>query len=233
MDATETRTTAPARRRDWVGLGLLAIPCVLISVNSNLLNLALPALAADLRPCSAQLLWIYDIDVFLVAGLLLPSGLLADRFGRRRIAPDRRRAVFGLASIGAALAAVHRDRPDRLPWSDRGRCGDVAPSTVADRSMFQVPRSGRSRWESGRPASRSAASSARDRRRADRSVSWRAVFAVIRQACSSWWCSDGSCCRSTAARTSGGLTGWGWHGHRRSAGHGRTRSSSSAPGSRP
>ena len=39
-----------------------------------MLNLALPALAAELRPSGTQLLWISDIYVFLVAGLL-PCGL--------------------------------------------------------------------------------------------------------------------------------------------------------------
>ena len=77
---------------------------MLISVNSNLLNLALPALAADLRPSTTQLLWISDIYVFLVAGLLLPMGLLADRFGRRRMLLIGA-AVFGLASVGAALSS--------------------------------------------------------------------------------------------------------------------------------
>jgi MFS transporter, DHA2 family, multidrug resistance protein len=100
---TEELTVPQARPRDWVGLGLLAVPCMLISANSNLLNLALPALAADLQPTSTQLLWISDIYVFLVAGLLLPMGLLADRLGRRRLLFVGA-TVFGLASLGAALS---------------------------------------------------------------------------------------------------------------------------------
>lgn len=104
MDVARATTAASlARPRDWVGLGLLAVPCALVSVNSNLLNLALPALAGELRPSATELLWISDIYVFLVAGLLLPMGLLADRFGRRRLLLIGA-AVFGLASVGAALA---------------------------------------------------------------------------------------------------------------------------------
>jgi len=120
-----------------VGLALLAVPCMLVSANSNLLNLALPALAADLQPSTAQLLWISDIYVFLVAGLLLPLGLLADRYGRRRMLLVGA-SVFGLASIGAALS-----------WDPvslvvcRGLIGVGAamlgPSTISlIRSMFQV-----------------------------------------------------------------------------------------------
>ncbi len=128
---------AKARPRDWVGLGLLAVPCMLVSVNSNLLNLALPALAGELRPTSSQLLWISDIYVFLVAGLLLPMGLLADRFGRRRLLLLGA-AVFGLASVAASLST----NPSTL-IACRGLIGVgsamLAPSTLSlIRSMFHV-----------------------------------------------------------------------------------------------
>ncbi|MFP3714048.1 MFS transporter [Puerhibacterium sp. TATVAM-FAB25] len=128
----------PARPRDWAGLALLAVPCALISVNSNLLNLAMPALAAELRPSTAQLLWVSDVYVFLVAGLLLPMGLLADRFGRRRMLLAGA-AVFGLASVGAALASTAG-----VLIAFRGLIGVGAamlgPSTLSlIRSIFQVP----------------------------------------------------------------------------------------------
>jgi MFS transporter, DHA2 family, multidrug resistance protein len=137
VEASSTDTTSTkARPRDWVGLGLLAVPCMLISVNSNLLNLALPALAADLRPSTTQLLWISDIYVFLVAGLLLPMGLLADQFGRRRLLMVGA-AAFGLASVGAALSTT-----SVALISCRALQGVaaamLAPSTLSlIRSMFQ------------------------------------------------------------------------------------------------
>ncbi|MEU4388460.1 MFS transporter [Promicromonospora sp. NPDC023805] len=137
---SEAATIEPsARPRDWVALALLVLPCTLISVNSNLLNLAMPALAAELRPTAGELLWISDVYVFLVAGLLLPMGALADRFGRRRMLLIGA-AVFGAASVGAAFA----------PWALaliawRALIGVgaamIAPSTIAlIRSMFRVPR---------------------------------------------------------------------------------------------
>jgi MFS transporter, DHA2 family, multidrug resistance protein len=140
MDGTVIEEAAATRagRRDWLGLGLLAVPCMLISVNSNLLNLAMPVLAADLRPSTTELLWISDSYVFLVAGLLLPMGLLADRFGRRRLLLVGA-AVFGLASVSAALATS----PAMLIVC-RGLIGVGAamlgPSTISlIRSMFQHP----------------------------------------------------------------------------------------------
>ena len=44
--------TPPARagRREWLGLGAIALPCVLYSMDLTVLNLALPRLSADLRP---------------------------------------------------------------------------------------------------------------------------------------------------------------------------------------
>src|SRR5688572_23873417 len=73
-----------ATRREWIGLGTLALPCLLYSMDLTVLNLAVPQLTADLRPSAAQLLWIVDIYGFLLAGSLLTMGTLGDRIGRRR-----------------------------------------------------------------------------------------------------------------------------------------------------
>src|SRR5262245_7867255 len=85
-----------AALRDWVGLGVLALPCLLYSMDLTVLNLALPALSRDLAPSSTQLLWIVDIYGFLLAGLLIPMGTLGDRIGRRKL------LLIGAASFGAA-----------------------------------------------------------------------------------------------------------------------------------
>jgi MFS transporter, DHA2 family, multidrug resistance protein len=60
-----------AGRRAWVGLAVIALPCLLYAMDLTVLNLAVPHLSADLRPSSTQLLWITDIYGFLVAGLLI------------------------------------------------------------------------------------------------------------------------------------------------------------------
>ncbi len=57
-----------ATRRDWIGLAIIALPCLLYSLDLTVLNLAVPQLSAELQPSSAQLLWIVDIYGFLVAG---------------------------------------------------------------------------------------------------------------------------------------------------------------------
>ncbi|HEY2985455.1 MAG TPA: MFS transporter, partial [Jatrophihabitantaceae bacterium] len=97
--------TAPrATRRDWIGLAVLALPCVLYAMDLTVLNLAVPAISADLRPSSAQLLWIIDIYGFMVAGSLITMGTLGDRIGRRRLLLIGA-AAFGITSVLAAWSA--------------------------------------------------------------------------------------------------------------------------------
>jgi DHA2 family multidrug resistance protein-like MFS transporter len=92
-----------AGRREWIGLGVIALPCLLYSMDLTVLNLAVPSLSADLAPTSAQLLWIIDIYGFLVAGSLIPMGTLGDRIGRRKVLLAGA-AAFGIGSILAAFS---------------------------------------------------------------------------------------------------------------------------------
>src|SRR4029078_6261832 len=71
-----------ATRREWIGLAVIALPCVLYAMDLTVLNLAVPHLSEDLKPTSAQLLWILDIYGFFVAGSLITMGTLGDRIGR-------------------------------------------------------------------------------------------------------------------------------------------------------
>ncbi len=128
----------PAGRREWVGLGVIALPCLLYSMDLTVLNLALPALSADLRPSSTQLLWIVDIYGFMVAGLLIPMGTLGDRIGRRRLLMAGA-AAFGVASMLAAFASSAE-----MLIAMRGLLGiagaTLAPSTLSlIRNMFHEP----------------------------------------------------------------------------------------------
>jgi hypothetical protein len=64
-----------AGRREWIGLGVIALPCLLYSMDLTVLELAVPKLSADLKPTSFQLLWIMDIYGFLLAGFLITVSL--------------------------------------------------------------------------------------------------------------------------------------------------------------
>ena len=65
------RTPGRTGRREWAGLAVIALPSLLATMDLEALNLAVPALTADLQPSSAQLLGIIDIYGFMVAGSLL------------------------------------------------------------------------------------------------------------------------------------------------------------------
>src|SRR5688500_4619828 len=100
-----TDATTRARPRDWIGLAVLALPCLLYSMDLTGLSLAVPHLSADLGPSSTQLLWIVDIYGFLVAGSLITMGTLGDRIGRRKLLMIGA-VAFGGASIFAAFATT-------------------------------------------------------------------------------------------------------------------------------
>jgi DHA2 family multidrug resistance protein-like MFS transporter len=107
MDATtpavSAATPARATRREWLGLAVLALPAMLLAMDLTVLYLAVPSLAADLKPSSAQLLWITDIYGFMIAGSLITMGTLGDRIGRRRLLLIGG-AAFAVASVLAAFS---------------------------------------------------------------------------------------------------------------------------------
>jgi DHA2 family multidrug resistance protein-like MFS transporter len=96
-------TLPRAGRREWIGLAVLALACVLYAMDLTVLHLAVPSLSAALKPSSAQLLWIVDIYGFLVAASLITMGTLGDRIGRRRLLLIGA-AAFGVASVFAAFS---------------------------------------------------------------------------------------------------------------------------------
>src|SRR4051794_27873624 len=95
-----TETTSGVETRAWTGLAVLVLPCLLVSMDGHVLNLALPQLAAEIRPTATQQLWIVDSYGFFLAGSLLVMGALADRFGRRRL------LLWGAAAFAAASTAA-------------------------------------------------------------------------------------------------------------------------------
>lgn len=124
-----------AGRREWVGLAVLALPCVLYSMDLTVLYLALPKLSADLQPSSTQLLWITDIYGFLLAGLLLTMGTLGDRIGRRRL------LLIGSVAFAAASLLAAFSNTAAMLISARALLGvaaaTLAPSTLSlIRNMF-------------------------------------------------------------------------------------------------
>src|SRR5206468_9890252 len=128
-----------ATRREWIGLGVIALPCVLYAMDLTVLNLAVPHISEDLRPTSSQLLWIVDIYGFVLAGQLITMGTLGDRIGRRRLLLIGA-AAFGVASVLAAFSGSAE-----MLIAARAILGvagaTLAPSTLSlIRNMFVDPK---------------------------------------------------------------------------------------------
>lgn len=90
-------------RRRWGALGFLAISLLVIALDNTVLNLALPSISKELGATSTGLQWIIDAYVLVFAGLLLTTGSIGDRFGRKRMLQFGL-VIFGLFSLGAALS---------------------------------------------------------------------------------------------------------------------------------
>jgi DHA2 family multidrug resistance protein-like MFS transporter len=133
-----TVETTRAGRREWIGLAVIALPCLLYSMDLTVLYLAVPSLAADLGPTSSELLWITDIYGFLLAGFLITMGTLGDRIGRRRLLLVGA-AAFGVMSVVAAFSTSVE-----MLIASRALLGiaaaTLAPSTLSlIRNMFLDP----------------------------------------------------------------------------------------------
>lgn len=95
--------TVLAGRREWAALVVLVLVVLLLAIDGTVLYLAVPSLTEDIGPTADQILWIGDIYAFVLAGLLITMGNLADRIGRKRLLLIGT-VAFGLASALAAFA---------------------------------------------------------------------------------------------------------------------------------
>ncbi|MBK0422784.1 MFS transporter [Leucobacter sp. CSA2] len=74
-----------SKARRWAALAVLSASLLVITMDMTILNIALPALAAELNPTSDQQLWIVDVYSLVLAGLLVTFAAVADRWGRKRM----------------------------------------------------------------------------------------------------------------------------------------------------
>ena len=90
-------------QRRWLALGVLCFSLLVIGLDNTILNVALPRLAEELNATNSELQWIVDGYTLVYAGLLLTSGSLGDRFGRKG-ALTIGLAIFGVGSMVSAFA---------------------------------------------------------------------------------------------------------------------------------
>lgn len=95
--------TGASHPRRWAILAVICSSLLVVVIDVTVLHVAAPAITADLDPTALQLLWIIDVYPLIAAPLLVASGALGDRFGRKRMLIGGM-ALFGLASLAATFA---------------------------------------------------------------------------------------------------------------------------------
>ncbi|MCU1376282.1 MAG: drug resistance transporter [Actinomycetia bacterium] len=96
--------TPPGERR-WAALAVLCVALIVVTMDTTILNVALPSLVRDLHASASGLAWIVDGYTLVFAGLLLTAGSIGDRYGRRG-AFGSGLALFAGASAASALAGT-------------------------------------------------------------------------------------------------------------------------------
>ena len=102
MTTGATGVGTPYRYR-WWALAVLCLSLLIVVVDNTVVTVALPALAQALGATAGQLQWIVEGYVLALAALVLTTGSLTDRYGRKLFL-ILGLAVFGLTSGVAAFA---------------------------------------------------------------------------------------------------------------------------------
>jgi DHA2 family methylenomycin A resistance protein-like MFS transporter len=119
---TPAQPTAAPRRSRLTFVGIAA-GNLLVLLDTSILNVAVPDLRRSLHPSASVLPWAVDAYTVVYAGLLLAAGVVADRWGARRVyttalatfavlsafcaaAPNIELLIVGRALLGAAGAGL-------------------------------------------------------------------------------------------------------------------------------
>jgi EmrB/QacA subfamily drug resistance transporter len=89
--------------RKWLPLLAISLGTFMLLVDVTIVTVALPDMARDLPASLPDLQWVLDVYALALAALLLGSGTIADRVGRKRVYLVGL-VVFALASLGCSIA---------------------------------------------------------------------------------------------------------------------------------
>ncbi|HET8927878.1 MAG TPA: MFS transporter [Microbacterium sp.] len=105
MTTPQTAPDAPPSRREWLALAVLSIGLGLIVLDGTIVGVALPDIIADIGLDLTDAQWVNSLYAVVLAALLLSTGRLADRWGRKRLFLAGL-VVFVAGSILAATAGA-------------------------------------------------------------------------------------------------------------------------------
>jgi MFS transporter, DHA2 family, multidrug resistance protein len=92
----------PAHRRRWA-VAAIFTALAMASLDTAIANVALPAIAADLKVSPADVVWVVNVYQIALVATLLPLGALGEIVGHQRIYLAGL-ILFTLASLGCAMA---------------------------------------------------------------------------------------------------------------------------------
>ena len=96
-----TNEKVPARRS--LILAICCMSLLVVSMDSTIVNVALPDIRRSLNASSAGLRWVIDAYTVVLASFLMLGGSLGDRFGRRRVFQIGL-SLFSLGSLFCSLS---------------------------------------------------------------------------------------------------------------------------------
>lgn len=99
MDVEQTKW----HRRRWIALVFMGFSLVVISLDTTVVNLALPSISGDFGSSISGMQWIVDAYQLAFASSLLTLGSIGDKVGRKTTLQIGLLA-FGLFSLGGALS---------------------------------------------------------------------------------------------------------------------------------
>ncbi|WP_454116075.1 MFS transporter [Microbacterium aurum] len=85
MTTTEAPIDTPPSRREWLALAVLSIGLGVIVLDGTIVGVALPDIIADLHLDLTDAQWVNSLYAVVLAALLLSTGKLADRWGRKNL----------------------------------------------------------------------------------------------------------------------------------------------------
>jgi EmrB/QacA subfamily drug resistance transporter len=101
----QIREQVGTRGGRWWALAAIVVSSLVIGLDGTILITAIPTLAAKLGATTSELQWISAAYTLALGGLLLPGGVLGDRYGRKRLLLVGL-ILFGLSSVVASQATT-------------------------------------------------------------------------------------------------------------------------------
>src|SRR6201986_3161065 len=92
-----------SNRRPWLILCICCMSLLIVGTDVTIVNVALPSIRQSLHASLSGLQWSVDAYTLVLASLLMVSGSMADRFGRRRVFQVGL-TLFTLGSLLCSLA---------------------------------------------------------------------------------------------------------------------------------